>query len=370
MRRVLTLLLELLAQHVELLLGTLHLLESLLGPLVMLLRLVPKLLVLLARRLVLLLSDRQLLLEVSALLVSLEGRVLRLLLPLDRGAHRRLLLLELALLFAHERPAEHRLVQVDLLLDLLELLGPFIVGLRLACDLLLLAHLLRGTLELLLQVLHVLLRLQQVVLPTLQVGRLQEEAVPVRFVALVQELFRVLLREQRTRVVGLDVEVQAELGKLGVRRAACSAVGAVLELVRARARALEPPFGHDSVTKLVCLPRVLAAVGKVHRNQRVICAVLDQAFGRVRVAPGGARAVAEARNERVYDRRLSRAILADDEVDVRVEVDAQVRVIHEVLKLERAQHAVFEVLDGCAAPRLLGLLGLLGWVRLLLGIVR
>jgi len=112
----------------------------------------------------------------------------------------------------------------------------------------------------------------------------------------VQELFGVLLSQERTRVVRLDVEVRAELDKLAMRRATRDAIRTRPQFVRPSAAALNAPFCHNRIAELVSLPRILAAVRKVHRDERVIRAVLNQVLGGALIAPRGRRAVSEARN--------------------------------------------------------------------------
>ena len=70
-------------------------------------------------------------------------------------------------------------------------------------------------------------------------------------------------------------------------------------------------------------------------------------------------------DERIDDGRLAGAVLADDKVDVRIELHLEVLVVHEVLEHKRAQHAILVLLltrslDGLG----LALLGLLGGPRL------
>ena len=87
-----------------------------------------------------------------------------------------------------------------------------------------------------------------------------------------------LLREESTRVVGLDVEMRAHVDELLVRRLAANAVEAVAKLVVARSLPLNAVLRDDGLAKLVGLVGVLAAVGNVHLDERVVLAVHDEAL--------------------------------------------------------------------------------------------
>ena len=97
------------------------------------------------------------------------------------------------------------------------------------------------------------LDVHQVLLLRAQVGRHQEEAVPVALVAVVQKLLGRLLREQRARVVGLDVVVLVELLHLSLRHLPVDAAVGGLEAVGAAAGLLNPVLHNDGVSKLLVL---------------------------------------------------------------------------------------------------------------------
>ena len=188
------------------------------------------------------------------------------------------------------------------------------------------------------------LRTHQVLLLRAEVRGAQEEAVAILLVAVVQELLGGLLREQRARVVRLDVVVQVELLHDLLRHLPVDAAVRALEPIRAAAALLDPVLDDDHVAKLVVAVRVVPAVGEVDLHQRVVRAVLDEVLVAREVAPRRRGLAPQPRYARSDDRRLSRAILAHDEVDVRVEVDLHVAVVHEVLHHDLEDHAVLSSL--------------------------
>ena len=94
------------------------------------------------------------------------------------------------------------------------------------------------------------------------------------------------------------------------------------------------------ISKLVVAVRVVPAVGEVDLDQCVVRAVLNEVLVAREVASRRRGLAPQPSDAAGDDGRLSRAILAHDEVDVRVEVDLHMGVVHEVLHDDLEDHTV------------------------------